>query len=191
MSRAMTSPSTPPPSSDPNFAPFGFTDTWRRVTTEPRAFFAEMPQVGGLRDPLVFLAICAVLNGLGVLVWHMSLSAAVGAVLRSVLQGVVLAAITTLVAQQLFDGPAGFEPTFRAVAYAAAPLALAWVPGLGVLAQVYAWFLAIRGLESVQRLDTAKAVMSVAIAVGLLCYAGVGYGAYGPPRCGSHQTRTL
>ena len=183
MSRAMTSPSTPPPSFDPGSTAQGFTDTWRRVVTEPRAFFAEMPQVGGLRDPLLFLGLCAALNALGVMVWHMSLSAAIGTLLRSVLQGVVLAAVATLVAQQLFDGPAGFEPMFRVVAYAAAPLAVAWLPGLGVLAQVYAWLLAIRGVETVQRMDAAKAVMSVAIGVGLLCYAGIGYGHPGIPHC--------
>lgn len=183
MSRAMTSPSTPPPTFDPGAEAGGFAATWRRVVTEPRAFFAEMPQAGGLRDPLIFLGVCAALNALGVLVWHFSAGAAVGALLRLVLYGVVLGAVTTLVAQQLFDGPAGFEPTFRAVAYASAPLALVWVPGIGVLAQAYAWYLALRGIESVHRFDTAKAVLTLAIGVVLLWYAGVGQLGGMPPHC--------
>ena len=112
----------------------------------------------------------------------MSMGGAIGALLRMALQAVVLAAVTTMVAQQLFDGPAGFEPMLRVVAYAAAPIVVAWLPGVGVLAQLYAWYLAIRGVETVQRFDTAKAVMSVAIGVGLLWYAGVGFPC-APPRC--------
>ena len=154
--------------------------------TEPRAFFAEMPQVGGLRDPLIFLAICAALNALGVLVWHRSLTGAVWAVLWMTLQGVALAGVSTLVAQQLFDGPAGFEPMLRVVAYAAAPLAVVWLPGVGVLAQVYAWYLAIRGFEATQRLDTPRAVMTVAIGVGLLAYAGLGH-FHRSPHCGAEH----
>src|SRR5579883_2823025 len=116
-----------------------FAATWQRVVTDPRGFFAEMPETGGLRDPVVFLAIC-----------------------------VALAALLVLVAQYLLDGHAGFEPTFRAVAYGAAPLVLAWVPRLGVLALVWAAYLTVCGVERVQQLDRPRAALAVLIAVAVL-----------------------
>src|SRR5579875_2506800 len=116
-----------------------FAATWQRVVTDQRGFFAEMPETGGLRDPVVFLAICAALD-----------------------------ALLVLVAQYLLDGHAGFEPTFRAVAYGAAPLVLAWVPRLGVLALVWAAYLTVCGVERVQQLDRPRAALAVLIAVAVL-----------------------
>jgi hypothetical protein len=171
----MTSGPTSPPAFDPRAEVDSFATTWRRVVTEPRPFFADMPEVGGLRDPFVFLTVCALLNGAGMMLIRASLTAGIGATLWMLLYVVALGALCTLVAQQLFDGPAGFEPTFRAVAYAAAPLALLWVPGLGLVAQVYGWYLAIRGIEHVHRFDTPRAVLAVAISVVVLAYAGLGH----------------
>src|SRR5581483_8513997 len=127
-----------------------FAATWQRVVTDPRGFFAEMPETGGLRDPAVFLAICAALAGLLV-----------------------------LVAQHLLDGHAGFEPTFRAAAYGAAPVVLAWVPRLGVLALVWAAYLTVCGVERVQQLDRPRAALAVLIAVAVL--AGIAAALAGRP----------
>ena len=111
--------------------------------TDPRGFFTEMPQAGGLQEPLVFLAACAGLNALGTLLvgWH--LGGAFASFIWLVAGGFVSAAALTLVAQHLFEGRAGFEPTFRVVAYAAAPIVLFWVPRLWVLALLYGWYLQI------------------------------------------------
>src|SRR5581483_1327725 len=144
-----------------------FAATWQRVVTDPRGFFAEMPETGGLRDPAVFLAICAALDGLG----H-------GLVTLSVAAG-VLAALLVLVAQHLLDGHAGFEPTFRAAAYGAAPVVLAWVPRLGVLALVWAAYLTVCGVEHVQQLDRPRAALAVLIAVAVL--AGIAAALAGRP----------
>ena len=50
----MSAPSfdLPPP---PPPAGSSFADTWRRVVTDPRGFFAEMPLAGGLGEPMTFL----------------------------------------------------------------------------------------------------------------------------------------
>lgn len=185
MSRAMTSPSMPPPPppEEPRATSRGFGDSWRRVVTEPRAFFAEMPHVGGLPEPLIFLAICLGLNALGVLLTHMSFGAAVNSFFAMGLKALLLAVVLTLVTQQLFDGPAGFEPMLRVVAYAAAPLVLAFVPYAGGIAKIYAAFLAVRGIESVQRFDATKAVMSMAIGVALLAYAAASMHCGGGHHC--------
>ena len=59
----------------------GFPNAWKRVMTDPRAFFAEMPEVGGLQPPLAFLGVTAVINAAG----HLVLGWGLGGFLRIVL----------------------------------------------------------------------------------------------------------
>jgi len=73
-----------------------------------------------------------------------------------------------LVAQHLFSGRAGFEATFRVVAYAAAPTVLAWLPWIGVLAVVYGVYLTVVGLERVHGFDTTRAVLTVGIGLAVM-----------------------
>jgi hypothetical protein len=160
------------PGFDPSSAAASFSATWRRVLTDPNGFFAEMPQTGGLNEPLLFLTVCAVANAVGHLVIGFSVVAPIGAFVVKLLGSFVLAALLTLLAQQLFEGKAGFEPVFRVVAYAAAPTVLAWVPRLGVVAVLYSWFLTMRGIERVQGFDAIRAVLTVAIGVAVLLLMG-------------------
>jgi hypothetical protein len=153
------------PTFDPQAAAAGFGTTWRRVITEPRAFFATMPATGGLAEPLGFLAACAALNALGMLLVTFSPAAFVTTLLGEIVWAFALAAVVTLAAQHLFDGPSGFEGVFRAVAYAAAATVFAWVPRIGVVALVYTWYLAVRGVERVEGFDATRAVLTVAIGV--------------------------
>src|SRR5262249_58503194 len=76
--------------------------------------------------------------------------------------GFVAAAVLTLVAQHLFEGRAGFEPMFRVVAYAAAPIAFLWVPRLWAIPLLYSWYLQIRGVERGQQFDATRALLTVA-----------------------------
>jgi len=139
--------------------------------TDPHGFFAEMPQAGGLGDPGTFLLITGLLNAVG----HLVLGSGIGGMLawfvfHVVLAGVI-AALFTVVAQQLFEGKAGFEPTFRVVAYATAPLVFSWVPFIGAVAGLYAAYLTMRGIERVHIMDTTRAVLTVvvgAVAIWLL-----------------------
>ncbi len=161
---------TPP--IDTQAAGAGFGTTWRRVITEPRAFFATMPTTGGLGEPLGFVAACAALNALGALVVTFSPAAFVGTLVWELAWAFALATALTLIAQQLFDGPRGFEPVFRAVAYAAAPTVFAWIPRVGMLALVWTWYLAVRGIERVQGFDALRAVASVAVGVVVVRLVG-------------------
>src|SRR4029077_15143782 len=101
-------------------------ETWRRVMSDPRGFFTEMPQAGGLQEPLIFLGVCAVIDALGTLLIGWRLGAAISVLVWIVIGGFIVATTLTLVAQNLFDGRAGFEPTFRVVAYSAAPVVFFW-----------------------------------------------------------------
>ena len=145
--------------------PTDFVTTWRQVVVDPAGFVASMPETGGLGDPLRFVGIVAGLDAVGTLVtaplspWRAVL------VLAAVPIGaVLLATVLTLVTQHLFEGRAGFEPVFRAVAYGSAPAAGYWIPILGPIACGYAWYLQVRGIERVQNLDAARAVLATLVA---------------------------
>src|SRR5207253_3458040 len=80
----------------------GFPNAWKRVMTDPRAFFAEMPEVGGLQAPLAFLGVTAVINAAGHLVFGWGLGGFVRVVLVQVLCAFVAVVLFLLVAQYLF-----------------------------------------------------------------------------------------
>jgi hypothetical protein len=144
--------------------PTDFVTTWRQVTTDPVAFFALMPETGGLGDPLRFLAICAAIDAAGTFLVTWSLFAAIGAFLGLLVGSFLLAAALTLVTQHLFEGRAGFEPVFRVVAYGSAPAVAFWVPWVAAVACLYAWYLHVRGIERVQGLEVSRAVLATTIA---------------------------
>jgi hypothetical protein len=145
-----------------------FVATWRRVMTDPRGFFADMPQAGGLGEPTGFLAICAAVSALGHLLVGWGLGGMVWIFAGQVIGAFLAAAVLVIVAQHLFEGRAGFEPTLRVVAYAAAPLVFFWVPFLGVMAWLYVAYLIVRGLEHVQGLDATRAVLTALLGLGAL-----------------------
>ncbi len=145
-----------------------FAAAWGRVVTDPLGFFADMPETGGLGPPTVFLAICAAANAVGHLFTGWGVTTVAWLFVAQVVGAYVAAALLVLVAQHLFTGRAGFEPTFRVVAYAAAPRVVLWLPYVGVLAWVYSAYLIVRGLERVQGLDATHAVLTVVIALGVL-----------------------
>lgn len=154
----------------------GFAATWRRIATDPQGFFADMPETGGLVAPLTFLAVCAGINALAHLLLLVGLGGMIAVFVGQLLGAFVAAAAFVIVAQHLFEGRAGFEPTFRVVAYASAPAVFVWIPVLGVLAWLYAAYLTVRGLERVHRMDTTRAVLTVAIGLGVVMLLGVAIG---------------
>jgi hypothetical protein len=142
-----------------------FVQTWQRVMTDPHGFFAEMPQAGGLAEPAIFLAITAAIDAVGHLILGWGIIGMLASFVFHIVLAGIAAALFTVIAQQLFEGRAGFEPTFRVVAYSAAPLVLAWVPFVGTVAQLYAAYLAMRGIERVHGFDTTRAVLTIVLGV--------------------------
>lgn len=163
----LSSPSESPYSPQPAPTP-GFADTWKRVMTDPSGFFADMPHAGGLQEPLVFLGVCAVLNAAGSLLFGWGVFGAVWGAVSFVLTAFIAAVTLTVIAQQLFDGRAGFEETFRVVAYAAAPLVFLWAPRLWPFALLYALFLQVRGIQRVNAFEPVPAVLTVGLKVGVV-----------------------
>ncbi len=129
--------------SEPRAGIEAFPALWQRVVTAPHAFFADMPLTGGLGEPTLFLALCAAINAVG----HLILGAGVGGMIESfvgqMVKAFVLAALLVLVAQHLFEGRGGYEPTFAA-------------------------YLMLRGLERVQAHDATRAALTLVISVAVL-----------------------
>ncbi len=152
-----------------------FVGVWKRVTTDPRGFFQDMPVRGGIQAPLLFMVGCLVLAGLGFLVVGprgFGLSLVFWGTVRSFFYAVVFMAI----ARHIFSGTGDFEASYRVVAYASAPLALLWVPFLGKLTLLYALFLVIIGLERVHGFDAVKSVLTVLLASIVVLAVGWAFG---------------
>jgi hypothetical protein len=149
-----------------------FTGVWKRVTTEPRRFFEEMPVSGGLQNPVLFLLVCLAICALGFL-----LVGPRGLALWIIVIGLVRAFVGSLVlmliARQMFGGVGDYEATFRGVAYASAPVALLWIPFIRPLVGVYVLFLVILGLERVHSFDAVKATLTVVL--GIIVLAAVAW----------------
>ena len=140
-----------------------FVGVWRRVITEPRSFFQDMPVSGGLQQPLLFLLICLAISSLGFLVLGprpLALWFLVIGLVRSFIGALVL----MLIARNIFAGVGDYEATYRAFAYASAPVALLWVPFIRPLVALYSLFLLIIGLERVQGFDAVKSVLTLLLA---------------------------
>jgi len=156
-----------------------FVSTWRRVMQDPAGFFADMPETGGLGEPMRFLAIVAGIDAIGTLI-TCGVGCAIGAFVGLLVGAWVLAAVATLVTQQLFDGRAGIEPVLRVVAYGSAPAVVFWIPGIAAVGVLYAWYLHVRGIERVQGLDGARASLAMLLSWAALFV--LARGVFGPLR---------
>lgn len=145
-----------------------FGRTWWEVLRRPRGFFASMPDSGGLAAPGAFLLVCLVImaaasalhgGGIGGFLWR---------VVAGALWAVGGSAVLVFVSQQLFGGRAGFEATFRTVAYSGAAAVLVWLPLVGPLAALYWALLVALGIERVHGIDIARALLSVAVTSALI-----------------------
>jgi len=142
---------------------YSFGQVWKKIMTDPQGFFLAMPLTGGLVNPLVFATLCLLIAGLGFLVSGSKLGLALMLVGLGIVRLFIGAAFLLLVARKLFEGRGDFEATFRACAYAAAPVVLLWVPVVRYLAVLYSAYLLIIGLQRAQGFDSVRAVLTVVL----------------------------
>ena len=148
-----------------------FLGVWKRVMSDPRGFFQDMPLRGGLQGPLVFLVLCLIVSALGFLIFGprgLGLALVISGTIRSF----VYAAVFLGVARFLFAGTGDYEASYRVVAYSSAPFALLWIPLVGHLSPLYAMFLLIVGLERAQGFDAVKSVLTVLLSSIVLVAVG-------------------
>ena len=144
---------------------YSFGRVWKKIITDPQDFFLAMPLTGGLTNPLLFAVISLALTGIGFIVRGGGAKLALIILLMGVVRLFIGAALLLLIAWKLFEGKGDFEATFRAGAYAAAPVVLLWVPGIRYLAILYGGYLVILGLQRAQGFDSVKAALTVVLAM--------------------------
>jgi hypothetical protein len=166
-----------------------FVQTVRDVLFDPVNFFRSIRREGDFLNPLIFAIICALITGVigGILrlIFTLVRGGGFGGALGSLIANIIFIPIGTAIG--LFIGAgiyhllvlliirpshAGYEATFRAVAYASAVQAVAWlgfIPILGILVLIvvgiYNVVLSVIGIREMHATTTGRAVAVVLIPV--------------------------
>ncbi|MDP9378913.1 MAG: YIP1 family protein [Chloroflexota bacterium] len=156
-----------------------FIDTTVRVVRQPTAFFEQLPRRAGYLNPTVYGVTCAVISALlgfaayellgvppgGSIVGPTDVAGGTALwvlldALALILVGLFLAAAVTHVAVRIVVGyeNSGLEATFRVMAYSAALFLLDWLPYIGWVFAVYAFYVTLVGIREVHRTTTGKAL---------------------------------
>ncbi len=152
------------------FDPSRFFESFIRVGREllfrPRDFYRQLPEGEHLKNPFVFLVICAFLSSLFtanmrngdfklfiVLLVSNTVSAFIGSfVLHSIIS-------------KLFGSKSPFESTFRILAYASLMDVVSWIPVLGPIAYFYSLYLIFIGLQEIHHLKPRQAGATILLIV--------------------------
>jgi predicted Zn finger-like uncharacterized protein len=202
--REGSAPQVPPPFEQLDRYGFfpGLYMTIKLVLRSPRLFFAVMPVGGGLAKPLTFTILLTMVQGLFQYFWQMAgLSTSMGAsadpgagasaagtLMMLLLMPAVIAAgqfaitgVYHLLLVVMRAADQGFEGTFRALAYANAPIILGVFPmpspeieiGWMIFAALWVLWLTIVGLKHIHRTSYAKVVPAALIPLLLGMIGGV------------------
>jgi len=142
---------------------YSFGQVWKKLMTDPQGFFLAMPLTGGLANPFVFATLCLLVTAIGFLVSGYGLRLSFALILWGVIGLFLGAALLLLIAWKLFAGKGDYEATFRALAYAIAPVVLLWIPLVRYVAALYTAYLLIVGLQRAHEFDNVKAVLTVLV----------------------------
>jgi hypothetical protein len=172
-----------------------FVQTAREIIVNPVSFFSGIRRQGDFLNPLLFAIICAVISGLLAGIISLLISLATGNGIGSAFGGLFGALIITpivtaiglfvwaaiyhlLVVLIIKPSHAGYEATFRVVAYASVLQLVSWlaaIPILGILVLIaiviYGVVLSVLGIREIHSTTTGRAaavVLIPAIIFGLL-----------------------
>lgn len=203
------SPQVPPPFEQLDRYGFfhGLYMTIKLVLLSPRLFFSVMPVGGGLSKPLTFTILVTMIQGMAQYIWGMAgLSPAsegveaVGGMTGTATALLMLLIMPAVIAMGQFfitgiyhlllilmrADNKGFEGTFRALAYANAPIVLGLFPmplmeievGWMFIAAFWGLFLTIIGLKNIHKTSYAKVIpvalipLLLAMILGLMVFQG-------------------
>jgi len=169
-----------------------FVQTVREVLFNPVNFFRSIRREGDFLNPLIFAIICALITGVigGILrlIFTLVRGGGFGGALGSLIANIIFIPIGTAIFLFIWAGiyhllalliirpsHAGYEATFRALAYASAVQAVAWlayIPLLGILVAIvigiYNVVLTVIGVREMHATTTGRAVAVVLIPVIIL-----------------------
>src|SRR5829696_9384922 len=174
-----------------------FIQTVREVIFNTVNFFRGIRREGDFLNPLIFAIICSLITGVigGILrlIFTLVRGGGFGGALGSLIANIVLIPIGTAIFLFIWAGiyhllvllvvrpsHAGYEATFRALAYASAVQALAWlayIPLLGILVAIvigiYNVVLTVIGVREMHATTTGRAVAVVLILLVGLTIAAI------------------
>jgi hypothetical protein len=184
---------SPGPSDSAAAIEFRYTDplqtfiaTVRAVVLRPVDFFRGILRRGDLINPLIFAIICyevsAILGGLLRVAGIGATNQGVGGFLGTIIFAPILAAIGLFIGAGILhllvmlivgSRNAGFEATFRVVAYSAVTGLVSWIPFIGGLLSLYGIYLGIVGIREVHNTTTGKAALVVLIPAAVIILLGL------------------
>jgi len=135
-----------------------------------RSFYKGMRSEGGMRNPCIFLAGCALVHTLFV-----GLTLKKGAIIAlSLFNGLVMPFVTAwilyVIVTGLFKGSGTYEAAFRVTAYSAATALFSWVPMGGFILEIYRLYLIALGLSYTFSLRLSKTLLAVCITVAIYVF---------------------
>lgn len=149
---------------------------FRMVITEPNKFFQELPLDAGWKDPLVFVSVLALINGLCLTMIRPKEGLLHVPVI--ILWSFVSSGILYQLSKRFFGGTGDYQGMYRSYAYAMAPMIIYWMPLMSLLAGIYALFLMKLALVQSQELEDRSAWIVIAIGVVALLAVVIGISAY-------------
>jgi len=137
------------------------------VITNPVEFFSKLSPVGGILEPLVFGAFVMLINVLGFFIFRLGGHFFGYIIIYYIMMviGLFIFAIILMIVSKIVEGSPNFEDSFRIVAYSSVPMALGFIPYIGILLTLYSIYIMIIGIEKFHKLERGKA-----IAVGIITY---------------------
>src|SRR5215210_7686972 len=157
-----------------------FIATVQAVVLRPVDFFRGILRQGDLINPLIFAIICyevaAVLGGLLSLI-GLGADQGFGSFIGSIILAPIFAAIGLFIGAGILhllvmliigSRNAGFEATFRVVAYSAVTSLVSWIPFIGAILSLYGIYLGIVGIREMHNTTTGKAELVVLIPAAII-----------------------
>jgi hypothetical protein len=175
-------PSGPPPrtSASASGGEFNYQDpvqsfisTVQRVVLQPVDFFRGIPRQGDFINPLIFAIICYAVAGIlgGLISLAFTSRGFIGFISSIIFEPIagviglfIVAGILYLLVMLIIgSGNAGYEATFRVLAYSSVVNLVSWIPIIGGILSLYALYLGIVGIREVHTTTTGKAALVVLI----------------------------
>jgi hypothetical protein len=143
----------------------------KTICTDPKGFFAKMPPVGPMAEPLIFLLVIELIASLARCVTSFSLKPLFADLIMSLISTILGAVIVSLAFDKL-GGKGNFNSTLRVLCFSKAPILIAFLGiaqfQLGtIVALGYGTYLNFVGLSKTQKLDV-KTTVSIIVVMGIL-----------------------
>ncbi|NVM20187.1 MAG: YIP1 family protein [Desulfobacterales bacterium] len=137
----------------------------KTVLLSPGFFYEKMKTEGGLRNPLIFLICCVLIHTLIVSLFVAKPTIIIFNLINGILMPFVTAGILFFIITRLFKASGTYELSLRVNAYAAATALFSWIPVIGLLLQLYRFYLIALGLSRTFSIKLSQSFLAIAITV--------------------------